>query len=318
MNPSQFGRNLLSLCSASVLAVGCAAESNGAARFSVRSTWPPPAVWSGIRPRGRRAHASKKHEPLIYVASGPEVWIFNERQNAYPIGGISDGVTGAYGLYVDARKTLYVANDGNNTITAYPAGSLTPSATYSEDLSRPLYPIVDRDGNLFVSNADNGTVVEYRPGSVNAYRVLQTGGTEADGLDFDERGNLYVAYRHAGGAGIEKFAPGSKRGRSLGIALDQPQGLIVTERARILVVETGDTNRIDEFLPEGKRPELEVSVPGTPVELAITQGENELFVSALGGAVYVTPFPLRNPNLVQEVDGGYGTQGLALSNGQHF
>lgn len=287
----------------------------------------PGAIWQSHANGLGATHATswsaqemKSRKNLIYVADGGKVWIFPAKRNSAPIASITDGITSANGLYVDRGGSLYVANYvfDNSSVTAYAVGSLTPSVTYSEDLDRPLYPIIDSKGNLFVSNAGNGTVVEYLNGSTSAYQVLQTGGTEADGIDFDRKGNLYVAYRNGSYASIEKFAPGSIRGKSLGMQLSQPQGLIVANDGTILVVETGRANRIDEFLPTKKTPKLEIDVPGTPVQLAITETENTLFVSTLRGAIYVAPYPLEGPRLRQEVFGGYDTQGVALSNGQFF
>jgi hypothetical protein len=300
-----------------VLTSGCERGAMGAPSASASSTWPPVVAQQDTL-RSRLHRTAKKPQQLIYVADGSTIWIFPERPNAYPIGEIDNGVNTAYGLCIDAHGTLYVANDGNNTVTAYPAGSASPSAIYSQDLSRPLYPVVDANGDLFVGNANNGTVVEYQAGSTSAYAVLQTPGSEADGMDFDAQGNLYVAYRGSNGDSIEKFAPGSSKGESLGMELDQPQGLAVTRNGDILVGETGRAAVIDLYTPGKITPKLEFSVPGFPVELALTQRQNALFVSTLGGGVYVTAHLLHDPNFVQEVDGGSSAQGVAISNGQYF
>ncbi|HVR45623.1 MAG TPA: hypothetical protein VMT95_03110 [Candidatus Binatia bacterium] len=268
------------------------------------------------RARGWLSPEVKKRSNLIYVAAGSEVLIFREERNSPPIGRITDGAGSPYGLYVDRHGNLYVANWMANTVTAYRRGSVTPFATYSQELSRPLYPIVDAKGNLFVSNADSGGVIEYRHGTTSVYRILQTGGTEADGMDFDAKGNLYVAYRNGGIGSIETFAPGSTQGKMLGMQLDQPQGLIVANSGIVLAVETGAASRIDEFLPGNSTPQLEVPIPQTPVQLAITESENRLFVSTLNGPVYVTDYPLYKQRLVEEVFGS--SQGVALSNGQYF
>ncbi|HEY1868654.1 MAG TPA: hypothetical protein VGG70_10200, partial [Candidatus Cybelea sp.] len=149
---------------------------------------------------------------------------------------ITSGVSNPWGLYVDKNGTLYVANQ-TGSVTVYPAGSLYPSATYTQNLDRPLYPIADQYGDLFVGNAGtSGTVVEYLAGSTSTYRVLQTPGTEVDGMDFDQQGNLYVAYRNGfTGGSVEEFAPGSTQGQILGMTIRQPQGLIVDAEGNIVV-----------------------------------------------------------------------------------
>jgi sugar lactone lactonase YvrE len=203
------------------------------------------------------------------------------------------------GLCIDQNGNLYVANQGNNTVTVYPSRSTSPSVTYSQDLSRPLYPIVDAHGDLFVGNANTGTVIEYPSGSTSASEVLQTAGHEADGMDFDLQGNLYVAYRNASygiDSSIEEFAPGSTQGTILGMSLNQPQAVVVDNKANILAVETGGTNRVDFFPPGATSPKFTVDLPppGDPTQLAMPEKEAELFVSSwTTGDIYVTHYPLR-------------------------
>jgi hypothetical protein len=258
---------------------------------------------------------------LLYVSDegASDVLIYPEAGKLRsPIGTISTGVNLPWGLYVDKRRTLYVANQYINTVTAYPSGSTSPRHSYSEDLSRPLYPVVDRYGDLFVSNANNGTVVEYVGKSTSAYRVLQTPGAEADGMDFDEQGNLYVAYRNGISGSIEEFAPGSSQGTILGMKLDQPQGLIVDDSGNILVVESG-MSRIDLFPPGHLKPAVEVPVSGAN-QLAIQQTENRLFVAAENGIVYECryPFPPTESCPYVKDEPKALIQGVALSNGQTF
>lgn len=130
-----------------------------------------------------------------------------------------------------------------------------------------MFPIVDSGGNLWVSNANNGTVVEYPKGSSRAFQVLQIGASpapavEADGMDFDTQGNLYVAYRTSyccPGGSIEEFTPGSTQGTILGMSLNEPQGVIVDKNGNIIVAETGTdphVDRVDFFPPETTTPTL--------------------------------------------------------------
>jgi DNA-binding beta-propeller fold protein YncE len=264
---------------------------------------------------------------LVYVAAGNEVLIYAERdRDKPPVGEITDGVEGAYGLCTDRHGNLYVANADGDSVTVYPPGKTSPSRTYTGHLSRPLYPLVDREGQLWVGNA-NGAVVEFsRDGQVE--EVLKTAGNEADGMDFDSKGNLYVAYRtsYDGAGSIEEFTPGSTQGTILGMSLNQPQGVIVTSEGTILAVETGGYDRIDVFPAGYTVPVLEVGVQDIPTQLAITRSYGTLFVSNTGDdAVYVSPFPLLNPkgspNALHkkiEDNGQDEVQGVALSNGQVF
>ena len=268
------------------------------------------------------ARTPKTSEPIIYV-SHDGVALYPETGGKKAVGRIAEGVDGAYGLYVDQNGTLYVANAGDRTVTAYPAGSKSYSMKWSQDLGGPLYPIVDSKGDLFVSNSGNGTVVEYLTGSTNAYQVLQTPGVEADGMDFDAEGDLYVAYRTGDCStcgGIEEFPAKSTQGQILGMVLNQPQGLIVDSNNDILVVETGTTDRIDLFEPGEQTPSQEVPAPSRYVfvQLAIEANETELFVSANEGAVFMTAYPFPTSPTLDNLISIHKIQGIALSNGQTF
>lgn len=239
------------------------------------------------------------------------------------MGTITAGIDGPYGLWFDRQsKSLYVANQVNNTVTVYSHGSIKPTRTYSQGLNRPLYPIVDGHGVLYVSNANNGTVVEYLPGSKNVYQVLQTPGGEADGLALDKHENLYVAYRGGGGSGsIEEFAPGSTQGQVIGMTLDEPQGVIVDSSGNVVATETGPTNRIDVFPPGSTTASLEVPMPQGSVatELAIDCKEKLFYVSGLySGIVYGVKYPLPGQTLFVQDQVSAIIQGATITNNQNF
>ncbi|MFY9719337.1 MAG: hypothetical protein WAK16_06805 [Candidatus Cybelea sp.] len=241
------------------------------------------------------------------------------------IGAIPLGVASPYGLYVDKRERLYVVTSyAGVKVYAPRSGSVAPIATYAQRLNTALYPVVDGNGDLFVSIADHaesGAVIEFKAGSTSLYRVLTIPNSdEADGLDFDQYGNLYVAYRDEDGyASIEEFSSGSFAGKSLGMSLDQPQGLVVDNRNNILVVETGSADRIDLFAPGQSTPSVEQSVPGIPVQLAITRDERTLKVSTLSGDVFTMPYPFGTQRGVYLKDKtGSKSQGVALTDEQTF
>jgi len=111
---------------------------------------PAPPIYRGPKRRGWISAAAKSGR-VVYVAANARVLIFPERgRNPQPVGEITDGISSAYGLCIDSAGNLYVANQSNNTVTKYARGSISPLATYSQDLDRPLYPIVDAQGDLFV------------------------------------------------------------------------------------------------------------------------------------------------------------------------
>jgi DNA-binding beta-propeller fold protein YncE len=267
----------------------------------------------------------------LYIADeyNSQIDIFpSEGRNQRQVGTITAGIDLPYGLWFDRRtQLLYVANQANNTVTVYPYGSIQPTLTYSQDLDRPLYPIVDRKGDLYVANANNGTVVEYLAGSTNVYHVLQTPGVEADGMAFDRHGNLYVAYRTcpSGSGSIEKFAPGSTHGHVIGMALSDPQGVVVDSSDNVVVDETGTINnrldRIDVFPPGSKTPSLEVPMPqgNLPIELVIDCQQNYLYVAGLySGAVFGSKYPLTGQTLFVKDQVSAIVQGVTMTNNLEF
>ncbi len=301
---------------------------------NIEETKTPPPL-NELKPCGWLSPVAKKERRLIYVADDGEILVFRERPyNPSAVGCITTPITSTHGLYVDRHGALYVTN-GNNTVTVYPRGSLTPSATYSTGSAGPAYPIVDHEGDLFVSTCCNGTVLEFRPGQTTPYQTLQTPGYEADGLALDGAGNLYVAYRTSLYAGsIEEFAPGSTQGKILGMQIVQPQGLVVANDGTILLVQTGPADGIYVFPPGSQMPSLKFSVNETPVQLAITEPERKLFVSAFGwlgsGRIYQSSYPLSTSSQFHvkivfrlRHDGHrrrhrFKIQGMALGNGQVF
>ena len=286
-----------------------------------------PAIPSGIRRPGWLSPAARvpgSSGPVVYLASVTDdgVLIYPET-GGQPIGEISNGVNSPYGLYVDKYGTLYVAN-WDNTVTAYAAGSTSPSTTWSQDLDRPLYPIVDSSGDLFVSNANNGTVVEYLSGSTNAYQVLHTPGKEADGMDFDSQGNLYVAYRlndkKRAGA-IEEFGPGSTQGKVLPMKINEPQGLIVDNSGNIVVVVTGAADRIELFRPGHRYYSQEIPAPKGSflTQIALEADESELYADEYNGSVLSVAYPFPPSATLSELFRADSLiQGMAISNGQTF
>jgi DNA-binding beta-propeller fold protein YncE len=272
--------------------------------------------------------------PLLYVSleDANEVLIFPESPyNQSPIGMITSGVTQPWGLYVDKNGNLYVANL-NDEVTVYPAGSVYPSVTYIHGLCHPLFTIVDHQGDVFVANGrlcnrSHATVIEYLLGSKNVYHVLETPGTEVNGMDFDQQGNLYVAYRinakNQAPGSVERFAPGSRKGHVLGMTVHQPQGLVVDNNGNILVVETAQrTHYVAVFAPGAHHPKVRVKLPegSIPNQIAITEDETKLFVSSYdNGYVYVANYPLSKGSPWTEVEEAGGIiQGVALTNGQVF
>jgi sugar lactone lactonase YvrE len=117
---------------------------------------------------------------------------------------LSAGLAGPDGIAFDSAENIYVANNDNNSVTVYPAGSngnVPPSATISGSntgLSVPTGVALDIDDNIYVSN-ENNIVTVYPAGSngnIAPSATISGGSTGLDspeGIALDSGGNIYVA-----------------------------------------------------------------------------------------------------------------------------
>jgi hypothetical protein len=260
----------------------------------------------GVQPRGW-LDAKSATGALIYVAAGNEVGIFREKDSK-PVGAITDGVGGAYGLFADAKGGLYVAND--STITAYRPGEIHPWITY-QDPASPLYVVTDHSGRVYAANR-GGTITEFPRQQTESDITIKTPGHEADGINFDDAGNLYVAYRGKSVDSIEEFAPNSTNGRILGMHVSGPQGLQIDHSGNIIVVESGRAT-VDIF-PAGKNhPSQVIPVDSGATQIVLGGNQRNMYYSTYTNHnVYEGVYP-GNGFSVKVVTDLQSTQGMALS-----
>lgn len=141
--------------------------------------------------------------------------------NAQPsarIAGHDTGLSDPYGVAVDAKGNIYVANvtnfeggaSGSGSITIYRSGSngnVKPIGTIAgpdTGLHDPVGVAVDCSGNIYVANYEGGpsefgSVTVYPPGSdgdakpARAIVGVDTGIRQPYGVALDSAGNIYVA-----------------------------------------------------------------------------------------------------------------------------
>jgi hypothetical protein len=118
----------------------------------------------------------------------------NEK-NPTQSGSITDGINLPVNAAVDSHGTVYVANNGNSTVTEYPLGQTSPSVTLSGvQLIYPNGIAINKKGTVYVtSGATVGQcyVLVYPKGSSSP--SVQINGFDLPvGLAIDKDGNLYV------------------------------------------------------------------------------------------------------------------------------
>src|SRR5262249_50413425 len=112
----------------------------------------------------------------------------------------------AYALAVDSSGNVYVADTVDGTVSVYPPGASSPSATITS-LQYPKGLAVDKRGNLFVSDAGSDTVSVFAPGQTTATATI-AGFEDPSALIFGPGGNLYVLSSNS----VSEFGPTPEAG----------------------------------------------------------------------------------------------------------
>lgn len=152
--------------------------------------WNLPHVWP-----------SMKKQQVMFVADPQDnqVLMYDPKTpNPSPEGSITDGIDYPFGVAVDKKGTLYVANllGGSpdvGSITVYPAGSSSPSLTITDGLDNPYGIGVDSSGDIFAANLDNDTLVGYKPGATSPFETVTFPKySQVLGLGVDKNGNVWL------------------------------------------------------------------------------------------------------------------------------
>jgi sugar lactone lactonase YvrE len=197
-------------------------------------------------------------------------------------------VCSAWGLACDAANNLYVANQGNGTVTRVSQDGSTYSILTS-NLGRLTGIAIDNQTNVYVVDLDLGNVSRVTPGgSVTTVASLTTGGSV--GLAYDVgSGNIYVLVNHQEGF------PMSNSGQVFKIAPDAtvspfadfssyscplPQAMTIDNGGNLYVVGTSATQAISPTIfkvtPQGNvttyatLPNPQINVFASPVPLALS------------------------------------------------
>ena len=285
----------------------------GAGCSGFQSSSPPVSEQpAGIAPSDVVRDASKQ---LLYVgflaSSGNGAVVFDQHgSNQHPIGQISQGVDAPFGVFVDDKHNLYVANVKSGTVTVYPPGASSPSETL-EGAGAPIDVTVAHDGTVYVVNdqavysrTGGGSVLEYDSGQTKPSKTIVTFVKKSwpRAVALDSGGDLFVAYNRDGGASwkpdgrVLEFAPGSSSGKDLGIRVGEAGGLAIDKHDNLVLVQYGNSYyfppNINIFAPGSKKPTKQVPSPyGYPgYAVALNQSNTEMWLScpSLGVAFGVT------------------------------
>ncbi|MGA9274402.1 MAG: SMP-30/gluconolactonase/LRE family protein [Candidatus Cybelea sp.] len=201
-------------------------------RADVRFGLTPKQLASADARRGAGYFHKSKRKATLFVSDidADAIRLFPaNKKNPKQKGSITAGINAPVNVAVDLHGTLYVANNGNSTVTEYPFGKTSPSVTLSG--SPLIYPngiAVDNNGTVYVtSGATAGScyVLVYPKGASTPSE--QIGGFDLPvGLALDKSGNLYVGdvLQNV----VWEVPQGSTTPTKLGLSgLDDPTGVAI-------------------------------------------------------------------------------------------
>jgi sugar lactone lactonase YvrE len=167
-------------------------------RADVRFGLTPKQIELADARRGNGYVRDTKHKATLFVSDidSDAIRLFPaKKKNPKQNGTITTGIDLPVNVAVDPHGMLYVANNGNSTVTEYPFGATSPSVTLSG--AQLVYPngiAVDNKGTVYVtSGATAGScyVLVYPKGASSPSEQIN-GFDLPVGLAIDKSGNLYV------------------------------------------------------------------------------------------------------------------------------
>lgn len=243
---------------------------------------------------------SAKSKQVIYVSSATSntVYIYPKKlapgANPNPIGEITDGIVSPAGSFVDHHGNLFVANNGNFTVTMYPHGSANWTLRYT-GFAYPNNIAVSPTGKVFIADFTGDKVVEFPKGSTRSELTIPIG-YPPHGVALDANNNVYVSYNtgaHGGGPGtVNEYAPGSTKGKNLNLPIGWAAGDVIDGSGNLLVAD--QSNSAVYVFPPGSTTPSQTITQGLsdPVNLAFDASFKHLYVEdAVVDGVLVYDYP---------------------------
>ncbi|HET6275947.1 MAG TPA: SMP-30/gluconolactonase/LRE family protein [Candidatus Cybelea sp.] len=217
-------------------------------RADLRFGLTPQAMRAANAIRGAGYFHAAKRKATLFVSDidADAIQLFPaDKTNPKQSGSITDGIDLPVNDAVGNNGTLYVANNGNGTVTEYPFGQTSPSVTLSGgSLADPNGIAVSKRGTVFVtSGATAGAcyVLVFPKGSKTPSKQIN-GFDLPIGLAIDKGGNLYVA--DALQNDVWKVPKGSTKAAALNLSgLDDPTGVAI-DPANNLWVASDQNNTV--------------------------------------------------------------------------
>ena len=189
--------------------------------------------------------------------------------NPAPIATIHVAAGCPYGLALDKKGTLYVAdNCGGNDVEEYAKGSTTLKTTITDGISNPLGLAIDKSGTLYVSNYP-AAITGYAYGTTSPSKTISgTPMIDPFGLALDSSGNLYIA--DFGATAVFELPAGGSSVSNLGLSgLGEPLGLAINQKSGDMWETGGSGNVINIYQLGGSTSPIE-TITGNGYPYAIS------------------------------------------------
>jgi sugar lactone lactonase YvrE len=185
------------------------------------------------------------------------------------VGAILKGISDPEGLIFNAKRQLFVANYGSNTVTVYDENGNGPLRTLSKRLKLPRWLALSSTNDLYVTAKSYVNV--YLKSRQTQTKRIHTG---AIAVAIDASDNLYVS-----GAGVVSvFAPGAtKPTRTITQGLQSPTRLAIDASGNLYVANQESSGCGDVTVYVAATGVLENTITDgicTPVSLAVDSHDN--------------------------------------------
>ncbi len=182
---------------------------------------------------------------------------------------ITNGAGRPFGMWVDSKNVLYVANEPNldaASITEFKPGASAPFFTISTFKGYPGSVAVDKAGNVYVNEnvQDEGWVQVYGPGKSIPERSIDTGtggyAFDPGSMAFDPQGDLIVAESAKLALHLVKIAPGSSQAQPMNLDLTNISGPgMGIDKAGNIYAASNQGSSISVFAPGQTEPSRTIS-----------------------------------------------------------
>jgi gliding motility-associated-like protein len=198
------------------------------ASLNITVNIPPPPVISYATPLAYNLGVAIA--PFSPTSTGVDVPAYNTA-----IGSIGSGFNFPYGVAIDKKGDIFVADAGNAAVWEYPAGG-GPKLSIGSGFTGPVGVAVDTTGNVYVADGSASNVVKVPVGG-GSQVLLGTGYNFPNGIAVDAGGNVYVS--DAGLGEVFEIAAGQTSNTVFASGFSYPGGVAIDNAGNIYIADQG-------------------------------------------------------------------------------